>query len=81
MRAITNIVLIAALFVSAAITAHAQDAIADFYRGKTVILQIGSEPGGGYDVVGRVVAQHIGKYIPGKPNVIVQHVPGGGRHA
>jgi len=78
MRAITNIVLIAALFVSAAITAQAQDSVADFYRGKTVILQIGSEPGGGYDVVGRVVAQHIGKYIPGKPNVIVQHVPGGG---
>jgi tripartite-type tricarboxylate transporter receptor subunit TctC len=58
--------------------ANAQDTVADFYHGKSVILQIGSEPGGGYDVVGRLVARHIGKHIPGQPNVIVQHVPGGG---
>jgi tripartite-type tricarboxylate transporter receptor subunit TctC len=70
--------LIALAFACLCPDAHAQDSVADFYRGKTVILQIGSEPGGGYDVVGRVVAQHIGKYIPGQPNVIVQHVPGGG---
>ncbi|MGH6768963.1 MAG: Bug family tripartite tricarboxylate transporter substrate binding protein [Xanthobacteraceae bacterium] len=58
--------------------ASAQDSIADFYRGKTVTLQIGSEPGGGYDLVGRAVARHIGKHIPGNPTVIVQNVPGGG---
>jgi tripartite-type tricarboxylate transporter receptor subunit TctC len=69
-----------ALLIFAAITspASAQNTVADFYRGKTVILQIGSEPGGGYDLVGRAVAAHISKHIPGNPNVIVQNVPGGG---
>jgi tripartite-type tricarboxylate transporter receptor subunit TctC len=72
-------VIIACVFATIlASPAVAQDSVADFYRGKTVILQIGSEPGGGYDVVGRAVAPHIGKYIPGNPNVIVQNVPGGG---
>ncbi len=59
-------------------SASAQTSVADFYRGKTVTLQIGSEPGGGYDVVGRTVARFMGKYIPGAPNLIVQNVPGGG---
>jgi tripartite-type tricarboxylate transporter receptor subunit TctC len=76
MRAATGLA-IAALLLGCQ-TATAQDAIADFYRGRTVILQVGSEPGGGYDVVARAVAPHIGKHIPGNPNVIVQNVPGGG---
>ena len=58
--------------------ARSQDAVADFYRGRTVILQVGSEAGGGYDQVGRLVARHIGRYIPGQPSVIVQNVPGAG---
>src|SRR5690349_20951090 len=58
--------------------AYAQDPVADFYRGRTVTLQVGSEPGGGYDVVARTVARFMGKHIPGAPNLIVQNVPGGG---
>ena len=49
------------------LSVHAQESVADFYRGKTVTLQVGSEPGGGYDVVGRTVARFMGKYIPGAP--------------
>ncbi len=70
--------LIGLALAAAASSAHAQDTVADFYRGKTVTLQVGSEPGGGYDVVGRTVARFMGKYIPGAPNLIVQNVPGGG---
>jgi len=51
---------------------------ADFYRGKQIILMVGSSPGGGYDAVARVVARHLGKLIPGNPSVIVQNTPGGG---
>ena len=51
---------------------------ADFYKGKTVFLQIGSGPGGGFDTIGRLYARHIGKHIPGNPNVVPQNVPGGG---
>jgi tripartite-type tricarboxylate transporter receptor subunit TctC len=58
--------------------AQAQDAVADFYRGKQVQVRIGSAPGSGYDIAARLVAAHIGKYIPGNPNVIVQNVPGAG---
>jgi tripartite-type tricarboxylate transporter receptor subunit TctC len=57
---------------------RAADSVADFYKGKTVFLQIGGGAGGIYDMMGRTVARHIGKYIPGNPLVVVQNVPGGG---
>ncbi len=50
----------------------------DFYAGKTINLIVGAGVAGGYDLYGRVVARHIGKYLPGKPNVIVQNMPGAG---
>ncbi len=34
--------------------------------------------GGGYDTTARLVGRHIGKHIPGNPNVLVQNVPGAG---
>jgi tripartite-type tricarboxylate transporter receptor subunit TctC len=49
---------------------------ATFYAGKTVTLVVGSTPGGYYDIAGRTIARHLGQYIPGKPNVIVQNQPG-----
>ena len=51
---------------------------ADFYKGKTVTLLIGSAPGGGYDAMGRAVSRHIGKHIPGNPVVVVQNMSGAG---
>lgn len=65
---------LAALAFTAA--ARAQDAAADFYKGKQITIVVGSTPGGGYDLFGRLVARFIGKYIPGNPNVIVQNMPG-----
>jgi tripartite-type tricarboxylate transporter receptor subunit TctC len=50
----------------------------DFYKGKTVKLYIGSGPGGGYDLFGRLVARHIGKHLPGNPTVTPQNMPGAG---
>jgi tripartite-type tricarboxylate transporter receptor subunit TctC len=63
--------------VAAPATAGAQG-VADFYRGKQITLMVGSSPGGGYDAIARVVARHLGKFIPGNPNIIVQNTPGGG---
>src|SRR5262245_64564587 len=48
------------------------------FAGRNVTMVIGFGPGGGYDQWGRVVARHIGKYLPGKPNVVPQNMPGGG---
>lgn len=54
--------------------AHAQD----MYAGKTVNLFVGSAPGGGYDTYARLFSRHLGDHIPGKPNVVVQNMPGAG---
>lgn len=52
---------------------HAQTS---FYQGKTLRLVAGTPAGSVYDLYARMVAQFIGKYIPGNPNVIVQNMPG-----
>jgi tripartite-type tricarboxylate transporter receptor subunit TctC len=55
-----------------------QDAVAAFYKGKTLRFIVGVSAGSGYDINARSVARHIAKYIPGKPDVIVQNQPGAG---
>jgi tripartite-type tricarboxylate transporter receptor subunit TctC len=49
---------------------------AEFYKGKTVYLDIGESVGGDYDTWGRVVARHIKDHIPGTPNVVPQNIVG-----
>ena len=48
------------------------------YKGKTIRILVGFPSGGGSDAEGRVVARHLGKYIPGNPTLIVQNMPGAG---
>jgi tripartite-type tricarboxylate transporter receptor subunit TctC len=50
----------------------------DFYRGKTLTIMVGFSPGGGFDINARVLARHIGRHIPGNPNVVIQNMPGAG---
>src|ERR1700683_2535346 len=54
------------------------DEVADFYHSHPVSLITGFGPGGGYDVYARLLARHIGRYIPGNPSVVVQNMPGAG---
>jgi tripartite-type tricarboxylate transporter receptor subunit TctC len=75
--ALCRIATAAAALVLAGAPAQA-DAVADFYKGKVVSLVVGYGSGGGYDVYGRLVAAHLGKYIPGNPTVLVQNMPGAG---
>jgi len=56
--------------------ALAQDA--DFYKGKSVDLYIGYAPGGGYDTYARLVARHMGEFMPGKPTFVPKNMAGGG---
>lgn len=56
----------------------AADAVADFYKGKSVSIVVGYEVGGGYDLYARMVAPYLGRHLPGNPNVIVQNMPGAG---
>ena len=48
--------------------------------GKTVQVIVGFGAGGGYDLLGRAVGRHLGRHLPGKPNVVVQNMPGGGSY-
>jgi tripartite-type tricarboxylate transporter receptor subunit TctC len=63
---------------SAAVPAHAADAVANFYKGRTVQIVVGFGPGGGYDLYARTLARYMGKHIPGNPTIIPQNMPGAG---
>ena len=56
---------------ASALSAHAFDA-------KQITLKVGYGAGGTYDVSSRLIAQYLGKFLPGNPEIIVQNVPGGG---
>jgi len=75
-RCSTLIALIPALMLPAP-WARADD-VADYYRGKQINLVVGYGPGGGYDIYGRLIARHLGRYVPGNPAVVVQNMPGAG---
>jgi len=49
-----------------------------FYKGKTIRIMVGSTAGGFYDRWARLFAKHMGKYIPGNPEIIAQNMPGAG---
>jgi tripartite-type tricarboxylate transporter receptor subunit TctC len=50
----------------------------DFYNGKSVTIVVGSAAGATYDFYARIIQRHLGRHIPGRPNVIVQNMPGAG---
>jgi tripartite-type tricarboxylate transporter receptor subunit TctC len=68
----------AALLTLLPLAPAAADSVADFYKGKNVDLYIGYSVGGGYDTYARLLANHIGKHIPGNPTVITKNMPGAG---
>jgi len=74
MKAGVHLVILAALLPA---PAHAQDA-PEFYRGRTVSLVVGFNPGGGADTYARLVARHLGKHIAGNPTVVVRNMQGAG---
>jgi len=67
--------LSATAFIAGSNPAHSQES---FYKGKTLNVVIRSGPGGGNDFYGRLVARHIGKHIPGKPDTISTNMGGSG---
>ncbi|SDG27661.1 Bug family tripartite tricarboxylate transporter substrate binding protein [Pelagibacterium luteolum] len=67
-------VLPAALLAGAPVMA--QGSVEEFYAGKTIDMIIGYSPGGGYDQYARLVARHLGNYIPGNPEIVPRNMPG-----
>lgn len=66
-----------AILFGAAVPAQAGP-VADFYAGKTVDMIIGSLVGNDFDLRGRLLTRHMGRYIPGKPDMRARNMPGGG---
>ena len=67
---------IGAAILCAASFSFGAEAQTPYYQGKTINMIIGSGVGGGYDVYGRLLAQFLGKHIPGNPRFIVENRPG-----
>jgi tripartite-type tricarboxylate transporter receptor subunit TctC len=51
---------------------------ADYYEGKTIVIVCGYNPGGGVDLGTRLIAEHLGAFVPGSPRVVVQNMEGAG---
>jgi tripartite-type tricarboxylate transporter receptor subunit TctC len=71
-----GLILAAAAFPGAACAQ--QDAVAAFYRGKTVQAVVGYTPGSTFELYLRMLVRHLGRHVPGNPTIVVQHMPGAG---
>jgi tripartite-type tricarboxylate transporter receptor subunit TctC len=63
---------------SLASPAQAQSTVEDFYKNRQINLIVGYGPGGGYDITARLLARHLGNFIPGHPAIVVQNMAGAG---
>jgi tripartite-type tricarboxylate transporter receptor subunit TctC len=73
---IRTILLVA--FAGALVAASPGDALAQFYKGKTVTMIINYPAGGPSDIEGRIIAQHLPAHIPGKPTIVIRNAAGAG---
>lgn len=48
----------------------------DFYAGKNIRIIVGGSAGGGFDTYARLIARHMGRQIPGNPNLVVENMTG-----
>jgi tripartite-type tricarboxylate transporter receptor subunit TctC len=69
--------LLLAVFLLAPGAAFA-DPVEDFYRDKSVTIFVGYAAGGGYDQYARLLARHLGRFVPGHPAMLVKNMPGAG---
>ncbi len=64
--------------VTLAVSQASAKSVEEFYKRKGLTLIVGNGPGGGFDVVSRLLARHLSKYVPGHPAIVVQNMPGAG---
>jgi tripartite-type tricarboxylate transporter receptor subunit TctC len=67
----------AAGLIAASATAAQAQSVEQFYHGRTMTMMIPAAPGGVNDLASRLVAQYLGRHIPGNPTVTPQNLPGG----
>src|SRR5262245_751931 len=76
MRAERTCLIASGIVLCLSLPAAAQDAVADFYRGKQITIMVGFTPGGSSSLYAQGVARHMGRFVPANPSFIVQHLPG-----
>jgi tripartite-type tricarboxylate transporter receptor subunit TctC len=64
----------AAVIASVCITSPTS-AESSFYVGRQLTIIAGSAVGGGYDLLTRLMARHLGRHIEGNPSTVVQNMP------
>jgi len=77
MRSLRRWFYTAALLALSSHDLHAED-VKTFYTGKTIKLLVGLPPGGGADAYARLVQRHLGRFVPGAPQIVAQNMPGAG---
>src|SRR2546428_14099593 len=50
----------------------------EFYKGRQISWILSADVGGGYASYARAFAPFFANQIPGKPNIVIQHMPGAG---
>ena len=73
--AVALAVVLGAMLAASPARAQADDG---FYRNKTLKLVLSTGAGGGYAFYGRLLQRHMGNHLPGKPNIVVENMPGAG---
>ena len=74
--ALRNVLLATCALLAIDVASHAHGA--EYYDGKMIRLIVGNNPVGGYAVYARLLAQYLGRHIPGDPKIQVQYMPGAG---
>lgn len=78
----SRLVFTVAVFTHLAVLPDTLFSQADFYKGKTITLIAGTEPGGTLDMRIKSIVPFLRKHIPGEPTIITEYMPGaGGRKA
>jgi tripartite-type tricarboxylate transporter receptor subunit TctC len=67
-------ILSVAVALAVPLTAHADD----FYAGRQIAWILSADVGGGYAAYARAFAPFFSSYIPGRPHIVIQHMPGAG---
>jgi tripartite-type tricarboxylate transporter receptor subunit TctC len=73
------VVLLSALSTTSAlliIGGGAAQAAEEFFKSKTINLIVAAGAGGGFDIVARLAAEHLGRFLPGHPTIVPQNMPG-----
>lgn len=70
--------LVAAALACAAAQPVTAQSPADFFKGRTITVLIGTSPGNDYDFRARLLSRHMGRHVPGEPQLVPRNMPGGG---